>query len=71
LTKIAALPEAAQERIARDLLDRIDALSNLRAEIDIGLKELDEGLGSPLDLEAISSGKSVPADIVTTIEIKV
>jgi hypothetical protein len=50
-SRAAALPEAAQERIGRDLLDHLDALSKLRAEIDAGLEELNAGLGEPLDVE--------------------
>jgi hypothetical protein len=30
LSKVAALPDAAQEQIGRELLDRIDALGRLR-----------------------------------------
>ena len=51
--KAAALPEPAQEFIARELLERIDTLSRLRAAIDQGLAELDAGLGRPLDIEAL------------------
>lgn len=50
-SKAAALPEAAREKIARELLDRIEVLSRLRAEIDFGLSELDAGLGTPLDVD--------------------
>jgi flagellin len=41
LAKAAALPEAAQERIAYELLERIDTLSALKAAIDEGIAELD------------------------------
>ena len=51
--KAAALPESAQEFIARELLERIDTLSRLRAAIDQGLAELDAGFGTPLDIEAL------------------
>ena len=51
--KAAALPEAARERVALDLLDHIESLSRLRAAIDEGLAELDAGLGAPLDIEAL------------------
>ena len=53
LAKAAALPEAAQERIAYELLERIDTLSSLKAAIDEGIAELDAGLGTPLDIEEI------------------
>ena len=53
MAKAAALPEAAQERIAYELLERIDTLSSLKAAIDEGIAELDAGLGTPLDIEEI------------------
>jgi hypothetical protein len=51
ITKAADLPEAAQERLGRDLLERIDLLARLRADIEAGLAELDAGLGQELDIE--------------------
>ena len=51
LSKAAALAEAAQEQIGRELLERIDALATLRSEIEAGLRELDMGEGRELDIE--------------------
>jgi hypothetical protein len=51
MAKAAGLPEAAQEQLGRELLERIEALTRLRAEIDIGIRELDAGLGEELDIE--------------------
>jgi len=53
VAKAAALPEAAQERLAYELLERIDNLSALRAAVDVGVAELDAGLGTPLDVEDV------------------
>jgi hypothetical protein len=53
IAKAAGLPEAAQEQLGRDLLERIDALSSLRADIQTGLDELDAGKGEPLDVEEL------------------
>ena len=53
VAKAAALPEAAQERIAYELLERIDSLSVLKAAVDDGVAELDAGLGTPLDIEEV------------------
>jgi hypothetical protein len=53
ITKAATLPEAAQEQLGRELLERIDALAELRSEIEIGLRELDAGLGEELDVEDV------------------
>ena len=51
ISKVAALPEAAQERIAYELLERVDTLATLSAALNEGVTELDAGLGSPLDVE--------------------
>jgi len=47
------LPEAAQEQLGRELLERIETLTQLRAEIDVGVKELDAGLGEELDVDGL------------------
>lgn len=48
-----AMTKAAQEQLGRELLERIDALAALRAEIEIGIRELDAGEGRELNLEEI------------------
>jgi hypothetical protein len=53
ISKASALPEAAQEQIGRELLESIDRLSQLRSEIDIGIRELDAGQGEPLDVDDV------------------
>lgn len=53
MTKAAALPEAAQEQLGRELLERIDTLAKLRTEIEAGVRELDAGLGVEFDIEDI------------------
>ena len=53
MTKAAALPEAAQEQLGRELLERIDTLARLRTEIEAGVRELDAGLGVEFDIEDI------------------
>jgi hypothetical protein len=51
VSKASKLSPEAQEQLGRELLERIDSLEALRAEIDLGVKELDAGLGKPLDVE--------------------
>jgi hypothetical protein len=51
IAKVADLPEEAQEQLGRELLERIDLLIRLRAEVAVGLEELDAGLGEELDIE--------------------
>jgi hypothetical protein len=53
ITKVAMLPEAAQEQLGRELLERIESLEQLLAEIEIGIRELDSGLGEELDFEDV------------------
>ena len=53
ISKVSALPEAAQEQLGREILERIETLAQLRAEIEIGVRELDAGLGEKLDIEAV------------------
>ena len=53
ISKVAALPEAAQEQLGRELLERIETLNNLRAEIELGIGELEAGLGEQLDVEEL------------------
>lgn len=53
VAKAAELPEADQERIGRELLAHIKGLAELRAELQIGIDELDAGLGGPLDVEDV------------------
>ena len=52
ISKAAALPEEQQEALGRDLLRRIDAMAELRADIEEGLAQLNAGLGRELDLDA-------------------
>ena len=53
LAKAASLPEAVQEQLGRELLERIEMLADLRTEIEAGIQELDAGLGAELDIEAV------------------
>lgn len=53
LSKAASLPEAAQEQLGRELLERIDSLALLRTEIEKGLRDLDAGGGEELDVEEL------------------
>lgn len=50
--KAAELPKEAQDEIAREVFERVDGITRLRAALEIGIRELDAGLGEPLDLQA-------------------
>ncbi len=51
IAEVANLSEADQEKIGRDLLSHVEKLRRLRADIDRGVRSLDEGKGTPLDIE--------------------
>jgi hypothetical protein len=51
MDKASALPEAAQEQIGRDLLEYVEFVGQLRAELKKGVDQLDAGLGEELDFE--------------------
>ncbi len=53
ISKASNLPEAAQEQLGRELLERIETLEQLRDEIEAGIRELDAGLGEKLDIEEV------------------
>ncbi len=53
MTKVAALPEEAQEEIGQEVLMRVDALASLRADIEIGRRELAAGQGRQLDFDKL------------------
>jgi hypothetical protein len=51
IAQLARLPDAYQEQIGRKLLSHVEKLNTLRAEIDKGIRSLDAGKGSALDIE--------------------
>src|SRR5580700_9071170 len=53
MAKAATLPDAAQEQIGREVLELIESLAELRAELEIGIQQLDAGRGEELDLDEV------------------
>ena len=51
IAEVSRLPAADQEQIGRKLLSHVEKLNALRAEIDKGVRSLDAGKGSALDIE--------------------
>ena len=51
IAQISRLPDADQEQIGRKLLAHVEKLKALRTEIDKGIRSLDEGKGSALNME--------------------
>jgi hypothetical protein len=51
IAQISRLPDADQERIGRKLLSHVEKLNALRLGIDQGIRSLDAGNGSTLDIE--------------------
>jgi len=50
IAEIVTLPDAEQERIGRRLLSHMRKLRRLREEIDKGIRSLEAGEGTPLDI---------------------
>ena len=46
----ASLPEAAQEEIGRQLLEHLEKLRSLRADIEEGIRSLEQEGGEELDV---------------------
>jgi hypothetical protein len=53
MSKASELSEAAQEKIGRDVLESVAALAQLRAEVEVGIRELDAGLGVELNMSDV------------------
>ena len=51
IAEVSNLPDADQEQIGRRLLSHVEKLRKLRAEVDKGIRSLDQGEGRPLDVE--------------------
>ncbi len=60
ISKVVQLPEAAQDQLGRELLERIDTLDKLRAEVQLGIDELDAGLGETLDIKRFLADLRTP-----------
>lgn len=51
IAQVAALPEADQEQIGRQLLSHVEKLRSLRDELDKGVRSLDAGQGRIVDID--------------------
>jgi hypothetical protein len=51
--KAKELPAETREQIGRDVLLRIEKLERLRADLQIGIDQLDAGQGSAIDITDI------------------
>jgi hypothetical protein len=53
ISKAAELSDAAQEQLGREMLERIDSLAELRAALEVGVRQLDAGEGKQRDIEEV------------------
>ena len=53
IAEVASLPDADQEEIGRKLLSHVEKLRQLRADIDAGIRSLDEGKGKAIDIKQL------------------
>lgn len=61
IAEVARLPDSDQEQIGRKLLSHVEKLRELRGQIDKGIRSLDAGEGTELDIEKFVRRKSTPA----------
>ena len=50
---VATLPEAEQDKIGRELLEHVEKMRALRADLRAGLASLDAGKGRKLDMKEV------------------
>jgi len=55
LEKAAELPQEAQDEIAREVFERMDSITRVRAALEVGIRELDAGEGKPLEMTTVIS----------------
>jgi hypothetical protein len=58
IAEVGRLPDADQEEIGRQLLDHVEKLRRLRADIRQGIASLDAGLGQEVDIEELIARKN-------------
>jgi hypothetical protein len=51
INRAAKLPISVREEIGREILERIEVVTELRVELDIDIQQLDAGLGEELDVD--------------------
>jgi hypothetical protein len=51
--EVATLPEADQEKIARELLEHVEKIRALRADLQAGIDSLDAGRGREVDIDDV------------------
>jgi hypothetical protein len=51
MQKVEALPTSVQERIAQELIGYVDRINALRADLEIGLRQLDAAEGREIDFD--------------------
>jgi hypothetical protein len=57
IAEVAALPDADQEQIGRQLLSHVEKLRSLREELDKGIRSLDAGKGTAVDIDEFIRNK--------------
>jgi hypothetical protein len=58
IAEVAALPDADQEQIGRQLLSHLEKLRKLREELDGGVRSLDAGNGRTVDIDEVVRRKT-------------
>jgi hypothetical protein len=53
VAEVMTLPENDQEQIGRELLERVEKLRALRADLQAGIDSINAGHGKPLDIDDV------------------
>ncbi len=67
IAEVASLPDSDQEEIGRKLLSHVEKLRQLRADIDRGIRSLDEGKGKPIDIEQFIEKMKAGRQTISTV----
>jgi len=58
IAEVTTLPDADQEQIGRQLLSHVEKLRSLREALDPGIRSLDTGKGTAVDIDQFIRNKS-------------
>jgi hypothetical protein len=53
IERVSALPKAAQESIAEELIAHVESVEHLRAELQKGIDSFDHDLGREIEIEQL------------------
>jgi hypothetical protein len=55
LDSVSTLPEAEQDKIGREILDHVEKIRALKADLQAGIDSLDAGKGRTIDMTEVAA----------------